>query len=136
MKVFNDYQFEGISSTEIDRLRETYEIIYEDITKISENRFINDFHPFSSGLNNFFFLGLPYYEEGRKEDYIHCEFITEICIDSPDGALYLYPEYILEHMINSKIIVVNTYKVIDRKTIYVEYTLKNIKKGGFYEQEN
>jgi len=134
MKVFNDYQFEGISSAEIDRLRETYEIIYEDKTAIPNNRFIDDFLPL--GLNNFFFLALPYYEEGRNENYIHCEFITEMCIDSPDGALYLYPEYILEHMINSKIIVVNNYKVIDRKTIYVEYTLKNIKKGGFYEQEN
>jgi hypothetical protein len=140
MNFLKNWDFELLTSKEVEEKKKEFEIYYSVTTPISIHdigpMFQTSFHVKGEyELNHLSIIGLEYNDEDRDTDRIRCEFLTEEEIDMSGNKIWISPADVLEFMLNSKVIEVQRYEIVSNKVIFVEYKMHNIRRN-LNEQEN
>lgn len=134
MNFLKNWDFELLTSKEVEEKKKEFEIYYSVTTPISIHDVGSIFQaPFQAkGEYELYLLsivGLEYNDKDRNTDKIYCDFLTEKEITIfESNRIWVSPSDVLEFMLNSKVIEVQRYEIVSKEAIFVEYKMLNIKR--------
>lgn len=135
MNFLKNWDFELLTSKEVEEKKKEFEIYYSVTTPISIHDVGSMYqaHFQAKGEDELYLLsivGLKYNDEDRDTDKIRCDFLTEKEITIfESNRIWVSPSDVLEFMLNSKVIEVQRYEIVSKEAIFVEYKMLNIRRN-------